>query len=388
MGLGNRLWANFRLEAVDRIVEHASQSLIDARLSDVKAEQEFRIAKEEEADWGHGNGNELGATRMQRSLLIEWLQVGGITRDDRKAMELQKKTLTSTIKVYEKEKKDLSERRKTKSKRVTATKRTVLRVEQKKGRRKPVNITIEERYLTPRGVIRDVSHGGDMAGNSLHRLLCNAGVTFADIKGYLMEEADLRRKTEAEKRTIVKLCDNTMLAMQLLEAFLAIMRKKEEEITNLQSDYDLAESYMMKFFEVWRKLDMGITPKGHGLEHALYQFRLYKGMGDLSEAFMEREDQVGVKNMRRSNNIMDKTLRYMLHAQWEQVRCLPEVIRIKTEVKKSTKRNLSKPRKSEETKRRKRESRAFVRVAALAAPVSPTKVKTQRERMVQGPRIE
>ena len=65
--------ANFRLEAVDQIVEHASQSLIDARVSDVRAEQEFRIAKEEEADWGHGNGNELGATRMQRSLLIEWL---------------------------------------------------------------------------------------------------------------------------------------------------------------------------------------------------------------------------------------------------------------------------------------------------------------------------
>ena len=114
--------------------------------------------------------------------------------------------------------------RKTKPKRVTATKKTVLRIEKKKGRRKPVNITIEERYLTPRGVIRDVSHGGDMAGNSLHRLLCNAGVTFADIKGYLMEEADLREKTEVEKRTIVKLCDNTMLAMQLLEAFLAIMR--------------------------------------------------------------------------------------------------------------------------------------------------------------------
>jgi hypothetical protein len=89
-------------------------------------------------------------------------------------------------------------------------------------RRKLVrNIGIEERYLTPRGIIRDLSHEGDMAGNFLHWFLCNAGSTFADVKEYLLEEPDLRKKMEEEKRTIVTLCDNTMLVMQLLEAFLA-----------------------------------------------------------------------------------------------------------------------------------------------------------------------
>jgi hypothetical protein len=96
LGLGNHLWANFRPEAVDRIVEHASQqSLFNARVSDVKAEKEVRIVKEEEANWGHGNGNEVGVTRMQRSSLIEWLQVGGLAHDDRKAMELQRKDFLS-----------------------------------------------------------------------------------------------------------------------------------------------------------------------------------------------------------------------------------------------------------------------------------------------------
>lgn len=51
------------------------------------------------------------------------------------------------------------------------------------------------------------------------------------------------------------------------------------------------------------KLDVRITPKGHGLEHALYQFQHYKGMSDLSEAFMEPEHQAGVKyHMSCSNN--------------------------------------------------------------------------------------
>ena len=75
------------------------------------------------------------------------------------------------------------------------------------------------------------------------------------------------------------------------------------------------------------------APKFHAFEHhVVEQMRMFGGIGDFVEAFIEQSHQDGNREEKRTSFMRDRKKAAVSHTRWESIRNLPEVQCRKDEV--------------------------------------------------------
>jgi cell division septum initiation protein DivIVA len=86
------------------------------------------------------------------------------------------------------------------------------------------------------------------------------------------------------------------------------------------------ESFIATALKLWRGLGNSITPKVHAIEdHLVEQIWRLKGIGDLSEDFIEKSHQDGIIDHSRTENSLSHDVKARQHSHREHKRLLPSV---------------------------------------------------------------
>ncbi len=86
--------------------------------------------------------------------------------------------------------------------------------------------------------------------------------------------------------------------------------------------------YVKEGMRLWREMDLSMeAPKVHAIQdHLCDQLMQFKGIGDLSEDFVEQAHQDGIRDNRRTNSLKDRAVVAAIHSKWEHKRKLPSVL--------------------------------------------------------------
>jgi hypothetical protein len=157
------------------------------------------------------------------------------------------------------------------------------------------------------------------------------------------------------------------------------------------------ESFIATALKLWRGLGNSITPKVHAIEdHLVEQIRRLKGIGDLSEDFIEKSHQDGIIDNSRTKNSLSHDAKARQHSRREHKHLLPSVQCHAEHIRNKTKRckticheNGTSSKifitKSEERERQVKDDKKKVREDALliASEYQGTYLKSGREISVQ-----
>jgi nucleotidyltransferase/DNA polymerase involved in DNA repair len=100
--------------------------------------------------------------------------------------------------------------------------------------------------------------------------------------------------------------------------------------------------------ELWRILEIKVTPKAHGVEyHACNQLKWLMRLADFCEDWVERLHQLGLKINWRTRTISNKDQKYQLYTKWEQISGNHQVQSIKRRMYSKQKRELTTTRGSD-----------------------------------------
>jgi hypothetical protein len=351
LGLANRLLKD-TVDYADLVVEKTPQVLKDARHKQIEAAHQHEQIKQEIVDWGIRNGPTLANMHLAQGHLDEQIQVEGeLSVQEHEQAILDAASLKLEVTAFKKELSTLKKHKTDLSQSNTAAKLEVTLVEKATGRySKPVRKGIETILSKEWNIKRPTWHGGDILGNECRKLMAWARLIFEQLKEYLVEQLEEDGGSERAKTEVRKRCDIVAKALLLFDGFLSILRTDHKDLT--PQHITKARRYARKALEVWRILELSVTPKCHGSEdHACDQLEFLKGLADFCEDWVEQLHQLGLKNNRRTRTIRNRDRKYKLYTQWEQLSGNRNVQRIKREVNESRKRNLQHNRSAETASR-------------------------------------
>jgi len=86
-----------------------------------------------------------------------------------------------------------------------------------------------------------------------------------------------------------------------------------------EEDKVVIQSYSTVGMRLWREMDLSMeAPKVHAFQdHLCDQLMQLKGIGDLSEDFVEQAHQEGIRDNRRRNSLKDRAVVVAIHSKWE-----------------------------------------------------------------------
>jgi hypothetical protein len=155
---------------------------------------------------------------------------------------------------------------------------------------------------------------------------------------YLQGELVENGGTDRAKKETKKQCEVVGNALVNFDGLLSLLRTPHQDLTPAM--FAQARQYSKKGLELWRILNIKVTPKAHGVEdHACDQLEYLLGLADFCEDWVERLHQLGLKNNRRTRTISNR--KYRLYTKWEQISGNREVQSIKTSIHSKRKRELT-----------------------------------------------
>jgi len=332
LGLANRLLKDM-IDYADLVVEDTPEVLKDARHTQILAEHTHEGIKKEITDWGTQNGPTLANMHLAQGHLNEQIEVEGeLTPQEREQAILDVASLKEEIKTFKREVLLLKNRKKELSRRNTEAKAAVLQVEKDVGRyNKPIRRGIESILSKDWNIKRPSWHGGDILGNECRKLMSSARLILDQIKEFLLERLEENGGSARAKREVKKRCDIVAKALLLFDGLLSLLRTPPKDLTARKILQ--ARRYAKKALEVWRILELSVTPKCHGSEyHACDQLEFLWGLADFCEDWVEQLHQLGLKNNKRTKTIRDRDRKYKLYTHWEQLNGNRNVQKIKKEV--------------------------------------------------------
>jgi hypothetical protein len=347
LGLANRLLKDM-IDYADVVVEDTPEVLKDARHAQIEAEHTHERIKKEITDWGTQNGPTLANMHLAQAHLDEQIEVDGeLSQQEREQAILDVASLKEEIKTYRKEVLLLKKRKKELSGLNTEAKAVVAQVERDIGRyNKPIRRGIETILSKDWNIKRPSWHGGDILGNECRKLMSSARLILDQIKEFLLERLEENGGSARAKREVKKRCDIVAKALLLFDGLLSLLRTPHKDLTPWKILQ--ARRYATKALEVWRILNLSVTPKCHGSEdHACDQLEFLWGLADFCEDWVEQLHQLGLKNNRRTKTIRDRERKYKLYTHWEQLNGDRNVQKIKKEVLGKRKRKLQNNRRGE-----------------------------------------
>ena len=137
-------------------------------------------------------------------------------------------------------------------------------------------------------------HGGTLNGVSCRRLLDNVDPIFQKIKTKcherLAQNTTRRKPIDAEKLdAVLGTFENVFNTLDVLFSLLRQPDPTNEEITKMEKGMRVLE-------QLWNDLELSYPPKYHVLlDHTIDQVRLFGGIADLVEDFIEKSHQLGHK---------------------------------------------------------------------------------------------
>ena len=158
--------------------------------------------------------------------------------------------------------------------------------EGKKGRKTDADSLYAhlDNILESYGILRAAYHGGDLTGVCVIKLMTHAEAIMSEIA--IILKSNKGDECIMEDTEIDELCNNSKMVLTYWDGALAglhIEYPKEEDYSNTQLFVDAA-------LQLTRKMDMTVTPKGHGGEkHLVGQMRSTKGgLFEFDEAWGEQ----------------------------------------------------------------------------------------------------
>jgi hypothetical protein len=148
--------------------------------------------------------------------------------------------------------------------------------------------------------------------------------------------------TDRARRETKKQCEVIGNALLNFDEFLSLLRTPHKDL--MPAIFTQAQQYSKKAFELWRILDIKVTPKAHGVEdHAFNQLEWLMGLADFCEDWVEQLHQLDLKNNRRRRT----TISNKLYNKWEQIGGNRQVQSIKRRIHSKRKRELRTTRGSD-----------------------------------------
>ena len=188
--------------------------------------------------------------------------------------------------------KKLEEKKRSKNQLLKTRKKQLSEMKKKRiGDEKGIEYLLYE-ILEQSKIRKQAFHGGAMNGVACRRLLDDIEIIFPKVRDLAHERANLNRNrtTLIEHDKIDDILDQFLSIFQTLDVVFALLRlvdPTEEEMSNMEKIIDQLRMQ-------WKKLELHETPKFHILTtHTLMQVRLFGGISDLAEDFVEKSHQIG-----------------------------------------------------------------------------------------------
>ena len=180
-----------------------------------------------------------------------------------------------------------------------------------------------ESILSKNYIERPYYHGGKYNGKAMVRFMdySRSSKIMDEISTYLLSIPELDR---IQKEEIDQWMPKFKKILSIFDGVFSIARMpcgavREEQIIKL-------ENFIATAMRLWRDLGNSITPKVHAIEdHLVDQIRRLKGIGDLSEDFIEKSHQDGIVDHSRTKNSLTHEDKAKQHSRREHKRLLPSV---------------------------------------------------------------
>ena len=213
----------------------------------------------------------------------------------------------------------LNDRKQDLSRLNTEAKAEVVKTEKDIGKcNMPIWRRIESILSKDWNIERPPWHGGDILGNKCQKIMSSARPIFDQIEELLLERLEENGGSARAKREVKKRCDIATKALLLLDGPLSLLIKSHKYLTPWK--IRKAWRYAKKALEVWRILQLSVTPNCHGSEYqACNQLGFLQGLPDFCEDWVGQLHQLRLKNNRRTKTISDRDRKYKLYTHWEQL---------------------------------------------------------------------
>ena len=198
--------------------------------------------------------------------------------------------------------------------------------------------------------------GGKLVGNGCRRLFGNATTIFDIIENILEDEAKIKKMDPVGMENVKVRCKVTRDAMILFDGFFSVLQEtatKGMSESELKTKLTLAERYVTGAMQLWRSLQMSVTPKAHACEaHAT------KKKIRTTEEWVERLHQEHLRDKVRVRSMRDKAKRFSHISRWEQANRSPKIKQLVIDI--HQRRSLSKETKEkrDQTAKRKRQEKS------------------------------
>ena len=237
LGLGNDIHAHFKSFLSERI-EQLSQEEKDARDMSFLAEIRY-----DESLIAYDNSKQVVLDLVeQRKEMILRLSQGGLSKEEKKALNDEKKVVASKIKDKIKIRDDLDNAAKLKRKDWNDCKKKEAKAESDNKNPSSHKVTnhIETVMLKSHEISKSSYHAGDLEGNDIRRLMSRGLVVFNEIRMCLR----VHRPDNVSADEIDLTCNNFSRACGLMDSIFSVLHAKrgsinDEKINTLKIDLNL-----------------------------------------------------------------------------------------------------------------------------------------------------
>jgi len=170
-----------------------------------------------------------------------------------------------------------------------------------------------------------------------------------DITEYLASYEHVSKK--ANETEIRNLCERIKYLLGCCDQVFSLLRTPRYGATDGQSS--TIEGLIKEIEKQWKTLGLNHTPKFHSLmRHALWQFRLLRGFGDLLEDDMEKSHQDGARFERRVAGLQSEENKCASFSRNEKINSNPKVAAAGKYLMQKTKRNFRRVSESSSTRKK------------------------------------
>jgi hypothetical protein len=179
-----------------------------------------------------------------------------------------------------------------------------------------------EKILRQNRIEKPYYHGGLYNRKAMNKLMTNSQKIMEEINVMLMEIPTEDRCSDEEVLETMGWFTNNL---SVFDGLFSLARTPsgligEEDINKLQDLVTLA-------LQLWRGLDMSVTPKVHAIkDHLVHEIMRFKRIGDLGEDFVERSHQDGIRQQSQSKNAKKRVDEANQHCRCEHKQTHPSVM--------------------------------------------------------------
>jgi hypothetical protein len=365
LGVANDLLTNFLtfVDARDGLGLNVTGQLKDAYTKEWKALDTYNDMKEALTLFGLIKGGEMAELRLTRCQLNEWMrQTVEFSLADRREMGKEKTEIAKKIKEIEGEKKKLDKEHEKAKLELNMAKQSRVGIQDELQEQQtsegwvptPLRVRIEKEALKP-FLIENAAYWGKLVGNGCRRLFGNATAIFNIIRNILEEEGERKNMDAVGMENVKVRCRVTRDAMILFDGFFSLLQETATKVmseSELKTKLTLAGRYVAGAMQLWRSLQMSVTPKAHACEtHAVQKIKT-------TEEWVERLHQEHLRDKVRVRSMRDKAKKFSHISRWEQANRSPKIKQLVIDI--HERRSLTKETKEKraQTAKRKRQEKS------------------------------